>query len=227
MTDIRTKTFVIPAGASASNGINMEHLSLIGLLVPVLTGIGTRLYNVLDFDDHSMAGCTATVTVNAAPTVLTEGVEWDAETSETVTAHNLAAAINAAAIGVSATHVAGVVTLIPGEDVTALVVATSAHAEGMTVTQGADAVTTKLEIQHSADLDSVADGDATWKPVYDKSTNKLRAAVVFQTPRLSHLSPGTDGLRIGRIRLVAAKDDGTAVVQLAARTISPKFFEVK
>ena len=90
-----------------------------------------------------------------------------------------------------------------------------------------EATTTQLEIQRTADADSVLDADATWKPVYDNSTNLLRVTVVAGTPRFSFLSPGPDGVILGRIRLRAATDAGVAVLQAtAARTILPKFFEV-
>jgi len=90
-----------------------------------------------------------------------------------------------------------------------------------------EATTTRLELQHSADLPSVLDASATWKPIYDAGGTLIRVAVAAATPRFVSLSPGPDGLRLGRIRLRAAVDAGTAVVQAtAARTILPHFYEV-
>jgi hypothetical protein len=90
-----------------------------------------------------------------------------------------------------------------------------------------EATTTQLEIQHTAALPSVLDADATWKPIYDKGTSLLRVTVIAGTPRFSYLSPGPDGLRLGRIRLRAATDAGVAVSQATAlRTILPHFYEV-
>jgi hypothetical protein len=90
-----------------------------------------------------------------------------------------------------------------------------------------EATTTQLEIQHTAALPSVLDADATWKPIYDKGTTLLRVTVVAGTPRFSYLSPGPDGLRLGRIRLRAATDAGVAVAQAGGpRTILPHFYEV-
>jgi hypothetical protein len=90
-----------------------------------------------------------------------------------------------------------------------------------------EATTTQLEIQRTADLPSILDAAATWKPVYDKGTTLLRVTVVAGTPRFSYLSPGPDGLALGRIRLRAATDAGVAVAQMGGpRTILPKFYEV-
>jgi hypothetical protein len=90
-----------------------------------------------------------------------------------------------------------------------------------------EATTTRLEIQHTASLPAVLDADATWKPIYDAGGTQIRAAVAAATPRFVSLSPGPDGLRLGRIRLKAATDAGVAVSQAtAARTILPHFYEV-
>lgn len=55
-----------------------------------------------------LGGRTVTVTVNATATVLTEGVQWTAATSNAATALSIAAAINASAAGASVVASAGV-----------------------------------------------------------------------------------------------------------------------
>lgn len=111
-------------------------------------GIGSRFITVSAF--ASVTGDAITIrTYNSsslsgtapAPTTttLTEGVDWTAQTSNTVTAASLAAAINTAlsATGVSATNVAGVVYVTPSVNNAALDLATT-DAVNLAITQGAN-----------------------------------------------------------------------------------------
>jgi predicted RecA/RadA family phage recombinase len=66
---------------------------------------------------------TITVTINGTPTVLTEGTEWTAETSDEVTATNIATAI-AALTGLDAAAVTDTVTVTPSTGITAASAAT-------------------------------------------------------------------------------------------------------
>jgi hypothetical protein len=78
---------------------------------------------VIDFAKG--AGDTITLTVNGAPTVLTEGANFLAATSDIVTAASIAAAITSSAAGVTAQRVGEVVYVVPGATVTSLTLASS------------------------------------------------------------------------------------------------------
>ncbi len=67
---------------------------------------------VLDYATLAAGAPTVTVTINGTAHVLTEGTEWTAETSDDVTATNLAAAI-ALLTGVTAAAVTATVTVVP------------------------------------------------------------------------------------------------------------------
>ena len=71
---------------------------------------------VLDFAQLNTDNATVTVTINGVAVVLTEDVEWDAVTSNDVTATNLAAAIHALT-GVTAAAVTNVVTVTPASGI--------------------------------------------------------------------------------------------------------------
>ncbi len=58
----------------------------------------------------SLGSATVAIDINGTTNTLTEGVDWDAETSNTVTATNLAAALNALT-GITATSSGAVVTI--------------------------------------------------------------------------------------------------------------------
>ena len=68
---------------------------------------------VLDYAQLATDDAEVTVTINGVPTVLKEGTDFTAETSDDVTATNLAAAIDALA-GVAAAAVTDTVTVVPG-----------------------------------------------------------------------------------------------------------------
>jgi len=68
---------------------------------------------VLDYAQLASDNATVTVTINGVANVLTEGTGFTAETSDEVTATNLAAAI-AALAGVAAAAVTDTVTVTPG-----------------------------------------------------------------------------------------------------------------
>src|SRR3989304_7917596 len=100
-------------------------------------GIGRRIYTVVAYGHASMADSTVTVTVNGSATVLTEGVDWTAATSNNATATSLAAAIDAVR-GVSATASSAVVRIVPDTGTYGLTIAKSADNAGMTATSGTD-----------------------------------------------------------------------------------------
>lgn len=68
---------------------------------------------VLDYAQLASDDAEVTVTINGVDTVLVEGTDFTAETSDDVTATNLAAAIDALA-GVAAAAVTDTVTVVPG-----------------------------------------------------------------------------------------------------------------
>lgn len=74
---------------------------------------------VLDYAQLASDNAEVTVTVNGVATVLVEGTDFTAETSDDVTATNLAAAIDALA-GVSASAATDTVTVVPSTGITAL-----------------------------------------------------------------------------------------------------------
>src|SRR3972149_5234777 len=120
-------------------------------------GIGRRIYTVVAYGHASMADSTATVTVNGAATVLTEGVEWTAATSNKATATSPAAAIDAVS-GVSATASSAVVRMAPDVGAYSLTIAKSAADAGMTATSGTNGVVSvigpeSLELEHLKFLD--------------------------------------------------------------------------
>jgi predicted RecA/RadA family phage recombinase len=71
----------------------------------------------------ALSGKTVTVTVNGVATVLTEGVNWTAATSNNATATSLATAIDGVT-GVTAAAVSADVTAVPGTGITAASAAT-------------------------------------------------------------------------------------------------------
>lgn len=71
----------------------------IGAAAYLLGGIGTRHFEVADWT--ALAGKTFAITTNGAQTIYIEGAEWDAETSNAVTASNIAATIGSIAEAVT------------------------------------------------------------------------------------------------------------------------------
>ena len=69
--------------------------------------------NVLDYND--LSGETITISINNTVTVITEGVDYNAETSNDVTATNIATFMDTI-IGISATSSANVVTLFTDDE---------------------------------------------------------------------------------------------------------------
>ena len=103
-------------------------------------GIGRRIFFVADYTHGTMAGSTATITINGSATVRTEGVHWTAATSNDATAISLAAAIHAIS-GVSAIAVEETVRITPDVGTYSLTIAKTAADAGMTATSGADGYT--------------------------------------------------------------------------------------
>jgi len=105
-------------------------------------GIGRRIFTVVAYNNGTMASSTITVVENGESFTITEGSDWDAETSEAVTATNIAAAIvNSAQFIQDATAVGAVVRIVPGPSVYSLTIAKTAADAGMTATSGTDGVT--------------------------------------------------------------------------------------
>jgi len=73
---------------------------------------------VLDFAQLASDNAEVTVTINGVATVLVEGTDFTAETTDDVTATNLAAAI-AALTGVTATATTDTVTVVPASGLSA------------------------------------------------------------------------------------------------------------
>jgi predicted RecA/RadA family phage recombinase len=71
---------------------------------------------VLDYAQLATDDAEVTVTINGTATVLVEGTDYTAETSDDVTATNLAAAIDAL-VGVTATAATDTVTVVPATGV--------------------------------------------------------------------------------------------------------------
>jgi predicted RecA/RadA family phage recombinase len=104
---------IVPLAVTLASTALAADLAIVGLTLQVL-------------DYATLAGGTpptVTVTVNGTATVLTEGTEWTAETSDDVTATNLAAAIEAI-VGVDAAAVTDTVTVTPSTGITAASAAT-------------------------------------------------------------------------------------------------------
>jgi len=104
---------IVPLAVTLASTALAADLAIVGLTLQVL-------------DYATLAGGTpptVTVTVNGVATVLTEGTEWTAETSDDVTATNLAAAIDAV-VGVDAAAVTDTVTVTPSTGITAASAAT-------------------------------------------------------------------------------------------------------
>jgi predicted RecA/RadA family phage recombinase len=78
---------------------------------------------VLDYAQLATDNATVTVTVNGVAYVLTEGTDFTAETSDDVTATNLAAAITTLVPGAAAVAVTDTVTVTPGTGSTSAAVA--------------------------------------------------------------------------------------------------------
>lgn len=112
---------------------------LVGVAVPPIVALPVTLASTALAADLAIVGLTlqvldyatlaggtpptVTVTINGTAHVLTEGTEWTAETSDEVTATNLAAAIDALT-GVDAAAVGDTVTVTPSTGITAASAAT-------------------------------------------------------------------------------------------------------
>lgn len=116
-------------GAHAWPGATVNTTGAVLRLAP---GIGRRIVTIVDFAQGALD--TITVTVNGTATVLTEGTDFAAATSNNVTATNLATAINALA-GVAASASAAVVLVTPDDTTYSVALATS-DTNFATVTQG-------------------------------------------------------------------------------------------
>ena len=94
-------------------------------------GIGRRFFTITDYT--AMAGSVFTLVINGTTSTKTEGVDFNAVTTNNQTATNLATAIDAIA-GVSAVAVAAVVYVTPDDSTYSLTI--SENAAGATSTSG-------------------------------------------------------------------------------------------
>ena len=153
-TDAAAYTLLAKGGnayAQAATNTTGANLILAG-------GIGRRFYTVVSYAD--LAGDTATVTVNGTATVLTEGVNWTAATSNDATATSLAAAIDAIS-GVAAAAVAAVVYVTPDDSTYTLTVA-SGDGTNLTVTSGTNGVLDASASQILARVSYSSDYSIKW-----------------------------------------------------------------
>ena len=103
---------IVPAVVALATDADPTDLAIVGLTL-----------QVLDFAQLATDDAVVTVTINGVAFVLTEGTDFAAETTDDVTATNLAAAIDALA-GVSATATTDTVTVVPSTGITAALHAT-------------------------------------------------------------------------------------------------------
>lgn len=103
LVGVAVGTPTAPVIALATNSAPGD-LVIVGMTIQILTFA-------------NLAGETVTVTINGVDTVLTEGVDWTAATSDDATAASLNTAINAL-VGVDSTVVTDTITVTPGEQAT-------------------------------------------------------------------------------------------------------------
>ena len=130
-TDVATTDLVVTAmdaWAQATGG------NLVGSDLVLAGGIGGRNVTVVDYTLG--AGNTVTVTVNGSATVLTEGVDFDAVTSNNATADEINVALSGVS-GFSLTTVGAVVYVQPDPGTYSLTLATD-DVTAWTVTNSAD-----------------------------------------------------------------------------------------
>ena len=102
------------------------------VLIPPFTGGTEVTITVLDFSN--LAGEFFTITIDAVPQSRTEGADWIAVTSNNQTATNIAADLNTADLGLTATATGAVVTIVSDESSFINSVATNSAASDLTIT---------------------------------------------------------------------------------------------
>ena len=110
------------------------------VLIDYVAGFHASGYATLTVSAYASITGGMTISIDPAPTgsafVMTEGTDWDAETSNDVTAANIAAAINSEATGIRAFALANVVYIIdetPQRETTTVVLSAST---GLTLSGG-------------------------------------------------------------------------------------------
>jgi len=169
-SDIATSNMLItaqdayPEASSNKTGSN----------VVIAGGLGSKLLTVVDYTQGS--GITVTVSVNGSDTVLTEGVHFNAVTSDDITASGIATAITGVT-GVTAVDTAAVVNFTPDTTTYELSLATS-DASAWTVTNNADG---SIIIPDGAiDNPAIAFASAPNMGFYSRSAEILTIAVEGQ-----------------------------------------------
>lgn len=128
-------TPAVVRGGNAYAGATGDNVS--GAPLYLCGGIGQRFFTVVDWTQVS--GAEVEVRSNGADELadVTEGDTWTAETSNAVTASNIADAINAATAGL-AEAVGDLVYITPPATARTLLATTDSDPSGMTATNGAD-----------------------------------------------------------------------------------------
>lgn len=101
-------------------------------------GIGRRLFTIVDYSLIDAGADSVTVTVNGSGTTRTASTHWSAATSNAITASNLAADLNSAVSGITATASGASVYLTPASTTCTLTISTNMDAGEGTATSGAD-----------------------------------------------------------------------------------------
>jgi predicted RecA/RadA family phage recombinase len=116
--DDTAKEFTATVGANTLVGVAVQ--PIVPLEVTIVSDalaadllIAGLTIQVLDYATLAAGAPTITVTIDGVETVLTEGTEWVAETSDEVTATNIAAAIDALTGVASAAPAGDTVTVVP------------------------------------------------------------------------------------------------------------------
>lgn len=130
-SDAAAYTYLVRGGhayAQAATNTTGADLTLAG-------GIGRRFYTITDYT--AMAGSVFTLVINGTTSTKTEGVDFNAVTTNNQTATNLATAIDAIS-GVSAVAVSGVCYVTPDDSTYSLTI--YENASGATSTSGASGI---------------------------------------------------------------------------------------
>ena len=149
---------------AGANAYPQATVNTTGGALAISAGIGRRIVTVVDYSLIDAATDTITITINGTANVGTEGANdathWKAETSNAVTATNIATWAEQLS-GVSATSV-GAVVYITGDATTySLTIATSMAAGEGTVTSGTDGNLTIVGGSGTNTLNNVVIGGTT------------------------------------------------------------------
>lgn len=203
VSDVATTDTVVTgmdavASASASNTTG-GNLVLWG-------GIGTRFLTIIDF---TQVGDVITVTVNGVDTVLVENVDFNGETSNAVTATNLAAAIDAIDDLVSFAISASVIVL-PGVGAYEVVLAETGVLA--TVTNGTDGTVTSIQFTakeiHGNAISTIVDNTATVFVTVNLDDGEIAGGTIEGSV---HVTDGTDHQALTTLATWSAVRKGSTV----------------